>query len=64
VTPKGMTRNSKWPWCIRNTVLATSSGCMRNVVTATGFNLGEEAGALQFIASSSTSGMGKLSLMV
>ena len=26
--PNGMTKNSKWPWCVRNAVLATSSGCI------------------------------------
>ena len=27
--PKGITKNSKWPWWVRNAVLAMSSGCMR-----------------------------------
>jgi hypothetical protein len=27
--PNGMTRNSNWPRCVRNAVLATSLGCTR-----------------------------------
>jgi hypothetical protein len=28
--PNGITRNSNSPWCVRNVVFTTSSGCIKN----------------------------------